>query len=93
MRSLDAQLLAVAEGEAVVGQGAQHDGRVHHILLKAEEPHIQSFEPHQNCVLCKASRAKSDQIFVKVIIAIIIANDNSHVSQLTEMTIFITIYY
>lgn len=49
--SLDSQLLAVTEGEAVVGERAQHDGGVHHVLLEAQEPHVQPLKPHQHGVL------------------------------------------
>lgn len=55
--SLDPQLLAVAEGEAVIGERAQHDGGVHHVLLEAQEPHVQSLEPHENGVLCNTSKS------------------------------------
>lgn len=54
---LDSQLLAVTEGEAVVSQRAQHDGGVHHILLKAQKPHVQSLKPHQHSVLCNKKHA------------------------------------
>lgn len=40
VRSLDSQLLAVAEGEAVVGEGAQHDSGVDQVLLEAQQPHV-----------------------------------------------------
>ena len=56
--SLDPQLLAVAEGEAVIGERAQHDGGVHHVLLEAQETHVQSLEPHENGVLCNTRRSK-----------------------------------
>lgn len=55
---LDSQLLAVTEGEAIIGERAQHDGRVHHILLKAQEPHVQSLKPHQHSVLCNKKKNK-----------------------------------
>lgn len=50
--SLDSQLLAVTEGEAVVGECAQHDGGVHDVLLKAQQPDVQALKPHQHGVLC-----------------------------------------
>lgn len=53
---LDSQLLAVAEGEAIISERAQHDGGVHYVLLKAQEPHIQSLKPHQHSILCSTSK-------------------------------------
>lgn len=55
LHSLDSQLLAVTEGEAVISECAQHDGGVHHVLLEAQEPHVQALKPHQHSVLCKRS--------------------------------------
>lgn len=49
--SLDSQLLAVAEGKAVISERAQNNGGVHHVLLKAEQSHVQAFKPHQHGVL------------------------------------------
>lgn len=45
------QLFPVAEGEAVISKGTQHNGRVHDILLKAQEPYIEALEPHQLRIL------------------------------------------
>lgn len=42
----------MAEGEAVIGERAQHDSRVHNVLLKAQQPHVQTLKPHQDGVLC-----------------------------------------
>ncbi len=56
VHSLDSQLLAVTEGEAVISERAQHDGGVHYVFLKAQESHIQSLKPHQHRVLCNTSR-------------------------------------
>lgn len=56
VHSLDSQLLAVTEGEAIIGQRAQHDGGVHHVLLKAQEAHVQSLKPHQHGILCNTNK-------------------------------------
>lgn len=45
------QLFPVAEGEAVISKGTEHNGRVHDILLKAQEPYIEPLKPHQLCIL------------------------------------------
>lgn len=37
----------MAEGEAVVGQGAEHDGRVDDVLLKTQKARVEALEPHQ----------------------------------------------
>lgn len=50
--SLDSQLLAVTEGEAIIGESAEHDGGVHHVLLEAQEPHVQTLEPHEHSIVC-----------------------------------------
>lgn len=62
VHSLNSQLLAVTKGEAIISERAQHNGRVHHVFLKAQEPHIQSLKPHQHSVLCKKVRKK--KVFV-----------------------------
>lgn len=45
------QLFPVAKGKAIISKGTEHDGRVHDILLKAQEPYIEPLEPHQLSVL------------------------------------------
>lgn len=45
------ELFPVAEGEAIISKGTEHNGRVHHILLEAQEPYIEPLEPHQLSVL------------------------------------------
>jgi len=54
--SLDPELLAVAEGEDMVGERAQYDGGVYHVLLEAQQAHVESLEPHQHGVLWRAGR-------------------------------------
>lgn len=48
---LDSQLLAVAECKAVISERAQHDGRVHHVFLEAQQANVEPLEPHQHCIL------------------------------------------
>lgn len=59
--SLDSQPLAVTEGETVIGEGAEHDGGVHHVLLEAQEPHVQTLEPHEHRILCGTSQEKGSE--------------------------------
>lgn len=48
---LDSKSFAVTQGEAVVGQCAQNDGRINQILLKEEQTNVQTLEPHQHSIL------------------------------------------
>lgn len=78
--SLDSQLLAVAEGEAVIGERAQHDGRVHHILLEAQQPHIESLKPHQHSILCSTSNSnKMKHSFSLICTVIFLKSENYHI--------------
>lgn len=58
---LDSQLLPVTEGEAIVSERAQDDGGVDHVLLEAQEPHIQSLKPHQHGILCNTSKNRKSK--------------------------------
>lgn len=58
VHSLDSQLLAVTESKAVVSERAQYDGRVHYVLLKAQESNIQTLKPHQHSILCETRTKK-----------------------------------
>ena len=55
----------MTEGETVVSECAQYDGGVHHVLLKAQEPHVQSLEPHQYSILFKTSKENRIRVFLQ----------------------------
>lgn len=62
IHSLNPQLLAVAQGEAVISERAQHHRRVNHVLLEAQEPNVQPLKPHQHGVLCNTSKSEEIQL-------------------------------
>lgn len=61
VHSLNSQLFAVTKGKAIVSECTQHDGRVHQVLLKAQEPHVESLKPHQHSVLWNTSEKINDE--------------------------------
>ncbi len=52
----------MAEGEAIVGKCTEDNGWVDDILLKSQQPHIETLKPHQVSILWKHSILKSIHI-------------------------------